>query len=325
LEQQVASLLRSNGYTVTTNVFLTGRSGATHEIDVVGEKADQLTTFRVAVECKAWEAPIEKDVIAKFSYVLNDVGMREGIVACLGGYRSGAETAARETGITLWGPDELRSRLGSLAVSDLSVRAPQHIALGFPFTMSLEQANPLFDREAKGKLGFGAENIVWASAAWLPIAIVQVALSQTEGRLKKVVQTRRVWNAYEMVDGGLIYSYPSAPILTDVDLMKHAIRPMKKEASFLRTIREAVEKFDGVSTEAARMRHAQNLQRLGIPPPHRAVPESVSLAFQPLFVALARRRDGERVIAVDGSSRVIHPRLGAVLSKNVQWLRDSFQ
>jgi len=146
LEQKVATLLRSMGYDVKTNVIITGRSGARHELDVVGEKSDQLTTFRVAVECKAWEQPIEKDVVAKFSYVLGDIGMREGIVACLGGYRSGAEVAARELGVQLWGPDELQSRLGAVAMSDMSTRAPQRVASGLPSGMTLAQAGPLFVR-----------------------------------------------------------------------------------------------------------------------------------------------------------------------------------
>lgn len=325
LEQQVANLLRSQGYSVQTNLVLTGRSGAPHELDVVGEKRDQLTTFRLAVECKAWRQPIEKDVVAKFSYVLGDVGIREGVIACLGGYRSGAATAAREMGVTLWGPDELRTHLGGIAVTDVATRAPQHLASGFPFAISIEQAQSLFEREVKGKLGFGAEQIVWRSAAWLPVAIVQVALSQTEGRLKKVVQTRRVWNMYEMIDGAFVGSFQSSPTLCDIDLMKQSIRPVKKEASFGRTIGEAVANYDRVTTEQARARHAQRLQQLGIPAPYRAVAESASCAFLPIFVALARRKDGERVVAVDALNRTVHTRVSSMLSKNVQWLRDSFQ
>jgi len=325
LEQKVATLLRSMGYDVKTNVIITGRSGARHELDVVGEKSDQLTTFRVAVECKAWEQPIEEDVVAKFSYVLGDIGMREGIVACLGGYRSGAEVAARELGVQLWGPDELQSRLGAVAMSDMSTRAPQRVASGLPSGMTLAQAGPLFEREAKGKLGFGGEEIVWRSSAWLPTAVVQVALSTVEGRLKKVLQVHRIWNAYEMLDGSLVGKFSTSPPLSDVDLAKSSIRPMRKESSATKAVKEAVDNYGRVSTEAARERHAIRLKDLGIPAPYRAVAENVTLAFLPLHLALLRRRDGERVVAVDALNRIVNSRLSVTLSSNIHLLRESFQ
>ncbi|CAB4955156.1 unannotated protein [freshwater metagenome] len=324
LEQQIARFLRTLGYEARTNVVLTGRSGATHEIDVLGEKSDQLTTFRVAVECKAWEQPIEKDVVAKLHYVLGDLGLREGIIACLSGYRSGAETAAREMGITLWGPDELRSRLGQVALSDISTGAPKKLATGLPFTLTIEQARPLFEKETKGKLGIGAEEIVWVSPAWLPVAVVQVALTSVEGRLKKVAQTRRIWNAYELLDGGLVASFPGPPQFVEVDIRNTSLRPKQKDAAAARAIEDAVGKYKSVSTEAAQLRHAQRLGALGIPAPFRAVPESTTTAFMPIYIAIARRREGERLIAVDGHHQRVHPRLNAVLTQHSHWVRESF-
>ena len=102
LEQLIAQVMTANGYVTRTNVIIEGRSGAPHEIDVIGEKADGLTTLNVAVECKAWERPIEKDVVFKFAGVLKDIGMREGIIVALGGYRSGADIAAWDNGIQMW-------------------------------------------------------------------------------------------------------------------------------------------------------------------------------------------------------------------------------
>lgn len=65
LEQQVAAYFASHGYHVETDRVLVGRSGGRHEIDVLGDKSDALTSFRVAVEYKAWNSPIEKDVVSK--------------------------------------------------------------------------------------------------------------------------------------------------------------------------------------------------------------------------------------------------------------------
>ena len=60
LEQQIGAFLTQHGYAVRCNVMVEGRSGARHELDVVGDKSDGLTTFRLVVECKAWKAPIDK-------------------------------------------------------------------------------------------------------------------------------------------------------------------------------------------------------------------------------------------------------------------------
>ena len=94
LEQRVAAFLAGHGYATRCNVVLEGRSGGRHEIDVLAEKSDALTTFRVGVECKAWQQPIEKDVISKLHYVAGDLGLNKAIVVSLAGCRSGAQKAA---------------------------------------------------------------------------------------------------------------------------------------------------------------------------------------------------------------------------------------
>src|SRR5262245_42805170 len=80
LEQQMAVFFQTHGYAARCNEVLEGRSGGRHEIDVYAEKSDALTTFRVAVECKAWQHPIEKDVVSKLHYVMTDLGLSKGII-----------------------------------------------------------------------------------------------------------------------------------------------------------------------------------------------------------------------------------------------------
>ena len=65
LESQVAKYFLFNSYQAQLNVILEGRSGGRHECDVLAEKSDGIMTYRVVVECKAWDTPIEKDVVAK--------------------------------------------------------------------------------------------------------------------------------------------------------------------------------------------------------------------------------------------------------------------
>jgi Holliday junction resolvase len=101
LEQRIAGFLEQHGYTVTTNVRVPGRSGAIHELDVVGDKSDGLTTFRLVVECKAWASSIDKDVIYKLGAELADLGAARGIVVALSGWTAREPTSYR-TQTTIW-------------------------------------------------------------------------------------------------------------------------------------------------------------------------------------------------------------------------------
>ena len=47
----VADYLSRHGYRTATNVSLRGRSGATYDVDVLAEKSDDVTTFRMLVDC----------------------------------------------------------------------------------------------------------------------------------------------------------------------------------------------------------------------------------------------------------------------------------
>src|SRR5438270_12847579 len=111
-EQQIASFLGEHGYAVSTNVRIPGRSGAIHELDVIGDKSDGLTSYRLIVECKAWVSAIDKDIVYKLAAELADLGAARGIIVTLAGWTVQAEQAATQANIELWGPNELRSRLG---------------------------------------------------------------------------------------------------------------------------------------------------------------------------------------------------------------------
>lgn len=55
------------------------------------------------------------------NYVLRDTGLDKAIVVSLGGVRSGADIAAKELGIEIWGREELKNRLGALGVAELDI------------------------------------------------------------------------------------------------------------------------------------------------------------------------------------------------------------
>ncbi len=120
LERRIEQYLSLHGYACLRNAVVEGRSGGRHEVDVLAETSDGVTGYRLAVECKARQRPVEKDVVAKLAFVVGDLGLHKGIVVSLCGSRLGAEQTARELGIELWGPAELESRLGQVALAELA-------------------------------------------------------------------------------------------------------------------------------------------------------------------------------------------------------------
>ncbi|MGH9132402.1 MAG: restriction endonuclease, partial [Ilumatobacteraceae bacterium] len=248
LEQRVAAFLRDAGYDVRTNVVLEGRSGARHEIDVLAEKSDGFTSFRLAVECKAWEHPVEKDVVAKLAHVLGDVGLHKGIVASKGGYRSGAAIAAEQLGIEIWGAEELAQHLGGYGFASLGSDRSRISAVGFPFELAEAAARRRVESEARGRLGIGAEEIAWFSPVWVPAAMMRIALSRPEGRIKKVLQTRRIWNIYDLLTGGLLSSAVVELHPTEVEIGDRGIRPRTKPKDAIRGVNEAFSRYCAVST-----------------------------------------------------------------------------
>lgn len=302
-----------------------GRSGARHEVDVLAEKRDELATFRVAVECKSWERPIEKDVVAKFAFVLADLGVREGIIVCLGGFRSGAAIAARETGITLWGPDDLARRLGDAAVSELASGGPAHWAPALPAVIDSGRAQQLAARDRRRGLRLRGEAIEGGGSLWLPIVVTQLALSRTEGRRRATTHVRQMWNAYELVDNSLLCSWSSPPTLVESALDGGVIAARHKLTAPARTIAQAVAKHAALTAEPARQRSAARLTDLGIPTGYDVNVESSESAFVPIYLAIAHRRGAERAIAVDMSKAWVDDELGAVLTRSLHWVRQSLE
>lgn len=152
LEQRVANYFERNGYTARTNQKERGRSGLVHEIDVLAEKRDAAGTHRVAVECKAWRSPVEKDVIYKLEKVMQDAGLSKGIVVSIGGLRTGARVAADQPHIDVWGPDEIRHYLGEEALAGLPLAAPDEV-LRIEVTIGREAAEREIKKDGAASLG----------------------------------------------------------------------------------------------------------------------------------------------------------------------------
>jgi Holliday junction resolvase len=304
LERQVADFFRRHGYEVTNNSVLEGRSGASHEVDVMAVTSDPLMTFRVGVECKAWSAPVSKDVVAKHDMVVRDLGLNKGIVVALEGASAGALTTARELGIEIWGPDELREQLGDAAAAELGAGyTPELSAIGWERRLDAAEAQTMIDREARGLLGIvGRESVAQASLLWFPWHAMRIAIASREGRIRRKLRTRRIWNLYDAVSGRLVRSsnWEEVPPLSRVDIAAGHLPTLVKARSIQSEIHQAFSRYCEVVTDSARERYEERLSERAIPLPVEEISiEDTSVVYQPLHLAVLRRRDSERVVAID--------------------------
>ena len=304
LEQQIAAFFLGHGYDVTSNAVLEGRSGGSHEIDVLAVTSDPLMTFRVGVECKAWSAPVTKDVVAKHDMVVRDLGLDKGIVVAPGGAAAGAMTTATELGIEIWDGDDLRDRLGDGPATELGMApAPARAAVGWERRIDASRADALIVREARGLLGVvGREAVTESSLLWVPWHALRIAVTRSEGRLRRRTRTRRIWNLYDAMSGRLVVSDATeeVPALGEVDIAAGHLPIVVKARAIQAEIRQAFERWSEVVTEAAQERHEERLAALGIPLPAADVAiEDSSIVYQPVHLAVLRRRGGERVVAID--------------------------
>jgi hypothetical protein len=322
LEREVAALFAGHGYRVETNVVREGRSGARHEIDVLAERPDALTRSRVLVECKARAEPIEKDVVATAHLVMLDLGLNHGVVVSLGGWTSGAEAAARERGLELWGPEELRRHLGDLRLLGLGGPPAGRPAVGVPAAVSGQRAEASLARRVRGVVR--PERLVALGLLWMPWHQLRIATSRDEGALRPRVVTRRAWNRYDGLRGGLVRSSAAEPALERVDTASGALPTRIGARRIEADLARALAGWRDAATDAGAERHAERLAALGIEVPlHDLVVESAALVHLPAWTGLLARRGAERVVALDAVTGRVDEDLGRLLTAEAALVREA--
>ena len=324
LEAEVARALAAGGYAARRNVVREGRSGAHHEIDVLADKSDGLTTFTVMVECKAWDRPVDKEVLAKAAFVAADVGADKTIVVALRGATGGAALSAAELGVELWGPEELERRLGHVQLAALgAARAPT--ALGFAVAVEEARAVRLAERQrGKGILGLGAEEVAWFGLVWLPCLLLTLGCTRLEGRLHKRTRHSSVFNLYEALDGALLESFAVDPAVAEVEVGPQRLPPLVKPRTLRAEISSTFEKWRSVVQGAARERWARAGADLGIPLPLDALTvDEVTVCYLPVYVAILRHRDSRRVVVIDGGDGAVDQPLATVLTANLGYQTEA--
>jgi hypothetical protein len=321
LEQKIAAVFAAAGYQVQTNVVREGRSGSTHEVDVLAEKTDELLTLTIAVECKAWANPIEKDVVAKFDYVRRDLGLGHGVVVSLNGARPGALSAAKELGIVVWGPDEIEPHLGKVSVLGLQNR-PMVEEVGFPRVLAADAARQLVEKETGGRLGFGKEEVVYAGDAWIPVSVVQLTLMEV-GIVRRKTATSQMWVVYDLIGGTFVTRLDTEVERTAVPLDGPRVEPKLKVVEPAKHLDAVVAKFDKVTSDDAKAKYRGQMAKLGVPDWQVPTTGTSTPFLYPVHLALAHRSGSERIVAIDAYRSRVDADLGYELSKSIAWVRQS--
>lgn len=142
--QRVYSFLlnmRDEGVVVGNRVFMAGKSGVQHEIDVFYEFSKAGIRHRVAIECKDWATPVTKGQIQEFESKLRDIGAITGVVVSRNGYQSGADTFAKFNDILPLRFEDLPSFRVLLAERLKTVALPDEDYIGEPFWIIMEIRN----------------------------------------------------------------------------------------------------------------------------------------------------------------------------------------
>lgn len=63
-----------------------GKSGLTHQIDVLTSQSDGVHSSETAIECKYWNKKVNKDIVMKLAETIEDCGINKGIIVCKSGF-----------------------------------------------------------------------------------------------------------------------------------------------------------------------------------------------------------------------------------------------
>ena len=323
----VADYLSRSGYRTATAVSLRGRSGANHRIDVLAEKTDDVTTFRLLVECKGAENPVEKDVIAGVHLAMTDLGINKAIVLSSKGWKQATETGAKRLGIELWGPVDIEGRLGRAASPGEDRRARPGQIEAFAVALGREEAEQLVRRASRGMLGIGAEEIVWFRDFWFPFYRMKIRHTREEReRFRKgALRTRELWNVYDGLSGALYDQWEQEPQTRTVTTTDRLVRPRIPALQVVNDIEETARRFNESANPDTTLRLEERLMALGIDLPVSFFDLSTPVEmYIPFYVALLRGRDGEqRIVAIDASSGELSEEMGRIAMMNIDHIGDA--
>jgi len=160
LEELVAYLFEAKGYRVTRGVWLQGRSGVRHQIDVLADYVAPLHTSRIIIECKSYDRPVDKDTVMKLIHVVQDLGADKGILVTTSYFTPDAISTAKGYNVDLWDGAKLNSLLEELGyMQGQRSEAPYAGVLYVAPVISIEEACEIADKSLR--------SLIWGRKGWI--------------------------------------------------------------------------------------------------------------------------------------------------------------
>ena len=78
-----------------------GKSGVSHQIDVITSHTEGSHTYETAIECKYWKKKVSKDIVMKLVQILEDTGISKGIIVSKSGFTRDGIQYAKHTNIEI--------------------------------------------------------------------------------------------------------------------------------------------------------------------------------------------------------------------------------
>lgn len=76
--------VKIKGHGNSCNVM--GKSGVSHQIDVLTTHSDGIHTYDTAIECKYWKDKVDKNIVMKLSKTIEDTGINKGVIVSKNGF-----------------------------------------------------------------------------------------------------------------------------------------------------------------------------------------------------------------------------------------------
>lgn len=84
-----------------TTCRVQGKSGVSHQIDVLTKHSDGVHSYRAAIECKYWQDRINKDIVMKVAEIIEDTSINKGIIVSKMGFTDDGVSFAKYRNIEL--------------------------------------------------------------------------------------------------------------------------------------------------------------------------------------------------------------------------------
>lgn len=78
-----------------------GKSGVSHQVDVLTSHTDGIHTYRTAVECKYWQKKINKDIVMQVAEIIEDANIHKGVIVSKLGFTEDGISFAKYKNIEL--------------------------------------------------------------------------------------------------------------------------------------------------------------------------------------------------------------------------------